>query len=80
MLDEAACAAFVALYPDEIPDFRDLYARRRYARDPLPEHMVDAIVLAVAEGDDGRGLDEDLDDEPFNLADVDRGDSTEDAP
>lgn len=55
LLDAAAARALVALYPDEVPDLANLYERRRSHRG-YAEHVVDAIVLAVAEEDERRDV------------------------
>lgn len=48
-LDCIAARALVEMFPAEVPDLGELYARRRKLRNPIPEHVVDALVLAVAE-------------------------------
>jgi hypothetical protein len=52
-LDQLAVEAFVRLYPAEVPDLADVYGRG-WSRARMPEHMVDAFALAIAEADERR--------------------------
>jgi hypothetical protein len=52
LVDALAVDALAAMYPGEMPTLEDVYSRRWRARHPLPEHVVDAFVMATIGDDD----------------------------
>lgn len=52
LVDALAVDALATMYPGEMPTLEDVYSRRWRAKHPLPEHVVDAFVMATIGDDD----------------------------